>query len=68
MNDQLNAELFVQLRVRCPECGKREARRVARWRLSLYQHADPERIVETVACACGHLYAVKARAYQEAVA
>ena len=61
-----NAEPLVQLRVACPECGKREARRVAAWRLDLYRGADPERLVETIRCKCGHQYGIKARAYQEA--
>lgn len=58
-------EDLVQLDVKCERCGKREARRVVSWRADLYRHVDPERIVETVRCKCGHQYAIKARAYQD---
>lgn len=60
------SEGLIQLDVQCERCGKREARRIVRWRVELYRAVDPERIVETVRCKCGHQYAIKARAYQEA--
>lgn len=60
-----NTERLVQLNVHCVECGKREARRIVAWRAELYRGIDPETVVETIRCKCGHQYVVKARAYQE---
>jgi hypothetical protein len=61
-------ETLIQLPVQCPACGKREARRVAVWRLELYHNANPERTVETIRCKCGCQYVITARAYQEPAA
>lgn len=61
------AERFVQLPVQCPECGKREARRSAAWRLELYRDADPQRVVETIRCKCRTLYGIRASVYQAAL-
>ena len=60
-----NTERLIQLNAHCTECGKREARRVAAWRLELYRNEDPDRVVETIRCRCGHQYAVLVRAYQQ---
>jgi len=59
-------EALVQLRARCPKCGKRERRRIAKWRLEFYEKQDPERICETIICECGQSYMVTAAAYQGA--
>lgn len=59
-------EPLVQLDASCPSCGKREARRVALWRLELYKALDPERICDTIICKCGTEYIILAKAYQGA--
>lgn len=56
----------MQLQASCPKCGKREARRVAEWRLKFYCEQDPNRICETIICKCGQEYVIKASAYQGA--
>lgn len=59
-------ERLVQLDAPCPSCGKREARRIAEWRLRLYQKEDPERVCETIKCKCGNQYVITVAAYQGA--
>ncbi len=59
-------ESLVQLDAECPQCGKRERRRVSAWRLKLYRDLDPDLVAETVQCKCGHQYQVKVSAYQGA--
>jgi hypothetical protein len=57
---------LVRLESECPRCHKREARRVAAWRVDLYRDVDPEALCDTVICKCGHEYTIKASAYQGA--
>lgn len=61
-----HTEMLVQLPAACPECGKREARRVAAWVLRLYDKAGGDRVVESIICKCGTPYFIRASAYQEA--
>lgn len=63
----MNTDALVQLKAECPECGRREARRVAKWRLGLYHNQDPARLAETVNCqGCATQYTITVRAYQDA--
>lgn len=45
------------------DCGRREARRVAAWRLELYRAQPRDRVTDTVRCRCGELYPVRVEAY-----
>lgn len=65
-SDVQTGALLVSLKVTCPACGKAEPRRIPRWRLDLYKHLHPERVMETVQCKCGAQYEVFASAYQGA--
>ena len=60
---QLEKIELVQLAIACPNCGRREARRVAAWRLELYRAQPRDRVTETVRCRCGELYPVTVEAY-----
>lgn len=60
---------LVRLVSECPTCHRREARRVAVWRLAYYREHNPELICETVICnKCGQEYPINAEAYQLAEA
>lgn len=63
---QLEKIELVQLAIACPQCGRREARRVAAWRLELYRAQPRDRVTETVQCnrpGCNTRYRVTVRAY-----
>ena len=54
---------LIRLAVACPNCGRREARRVAAWRLELYRAQPRDRVTDTVRCRCGEVYPVRVEAY-----
>jgi hypothetical protein len=60
---------LLRLLAACPTCGTRPALRITAEIVLDMQHHPPDRPLSTYQChrrGCGHVYALTARAYQEA--